>query len=107
MTSSFQREFHRVHTLFVDKERTQSLLGRRFPVTLALFLSLINYARQHGYDGILAVSSHPMLHIIKSSGWNVTLLKTGMSEKNEPVHLLLGHVDRQSQEALKHRIFKS
>ncbi|AVN48600.1 TPA: acyl-homoserine-lactone synthase [Serratia marcescens] len=91
---------------FVDKERTQSLLGRRFPVTLALFLSLINYARQHGYDGILAVSSHPMFHIIKSSGWNVTQLKTGMSEKNEPVHLLLGHVDRQSQEALKNRIFK-
>ena len=53
-------------------------------MTLALFLSLINYARQHGYDGILAVSSHPMLHIIKSSGWNVTLLKTGMSERTSP-----------------------
>jgi len=90
---------------FVDKERTHSLLGRRFPVTLALFLSLINYARQHRYDGILAVASHPMLHIIKSSGWNVSLLETGISEKNEPVHLLLGHVDDKSLEALKARIF--
>ncbi|OJT40560.1 acyl-homoserine-lactone synthase [Serratia plymuthica] len=90
---------------FVDKERTHSLLGRRFPVTLALFHSLINYARQHRYDGILAVASHPMLHIIKSSGWNVSLLETGVSEKNEPVHLLLGHVDDKSLEALKARIF--
>ncbi|CAO95999.1 acyl-homoserine-lactone synthase [Erwinia tasmaniensis] len=89
---------------FVDKERTHTLLGRRFPVTLVLFLSLINYARQHHYDGILAVASHPMLHIIKSSGWNVSLLETGISEKNEPVHLLLGHVDQESQEALKDRI---
>lgn len=91
---------------FVDKERTHSLLGRRFPVTMTLFLSLINYARQHHYDGILAVASHPMLHIIKSSGWNVTLLESGISEKNEPVHLLLGHADSESQEALKARIFR-
>ncbi|CCG88110.1 acyl-homoserine-lactone synthase [Erwinia piriflorinigrans] len=91
---------------FVDKERTHSLLGRKFPVTTVLFLSLINYARQHHYDGILAVASHPMLHIIRSSGWNVSLLKTGMSEKDEPVYLLLGHVDRESQEALKDRIFR-
>lgn len=89
---------------FVDKERTHSLLGRRFPVTLVLFLSLINYARQHHYDGILAVASHPMLHIIRSSGWNVSLLETGISEKDEPVHLLLGHVDQESQEALKDKI---
>lgn len=90
---------------FVDKERAHSLLGRRFPVTMVLFLSLINYARKHHYDGILAVASHPMLHIIRSSGWNVSLLETGISEKNEPVYLLLGHVDGESQQALKSRIF--
>lgn len=90
---------------FVDKERTQSLLGHRFPVTMVLFLSLINYARQHGYDGILAVASHPMMHIIRSSGWNVTVLATGISEKDEPVYLLLGHVDLESQKQLKTRIF--
>lgn len=66
---------------FVDKERTHSLLGRRFPVTLALFLLLINSVRQYRYDGILAVTSHPMLHIIKSSGWYVSLPETGISEK--------------------------
>jgi len=54
-------------------------LGRRFPITLALFLSLINYARQHRYDGILAVIA--VLHIIKSSGWYVSLPETGISEK--------------------------
>ncbi|MBW7982992.1 acyl-homoserine-lactone synthase [Enterobacillus tribolii] len=92
---------------FVDKERTRLLLGRRFPVTRVLFLSLINYARQHHYDGILAVASHPMMHIIRTSGWNVSVLETGISEKNEPVYLLLGHVDPESQEALKTRIFSN
>ncbi|KFK92272.1 MULTISPECIES: acyl-homoserine-lactone synthase [unclassified Serratia (in: enterobacteria)] len=90
---------------FVDKERTHSLLGRRFPVTMALFLALVNYARQHHYDGILAVASHPMMYIIKRSGWNVSVLETGFSEKNEPVYLLLGHVDLESQKVLKSRIF--
>lgn len=90
---------------FVDKERVNLLLGKRYPVALVLFLSLINYAQRHQYDGILAVASHPMMHIIRRSGWNVTVLKTGMSEKNEPVYLLLGHADAASQDALKARIF--
>ncbi|MNJ73394.1 Acyl-homoserine-lactone synthase [compost metagenome] len=89
----------------MDKERTHSLLGRKFPVTMALFLSLINYAQQHHYDGILAVASHAMMHIIRTSGWNVTVLETGVSEKDEPVYLLLGHVDSESQRKLKAKIF--
>ncbi|WP_054180370.1 acyl-homoserine-lactone synthase [Trabulsiella odontotermitis] len=89
---------------FVDKDRVSEFLGKRYPVTLVLFLSLINYARRHHYDGILAVASHPMMHIIRRSGWNVTVLKTGMSEKEEPVYLLLGHTDPASQTALKDRI---
>ncbi|KNC91962.1 acyl-homoserine-lactone synthase [Trabulsiella odontotermitis] len=89
---------------FVDKERTSLLLGKRYPVTLVLFLSLINYAQRHHYDGVLAVASHPMMRIIRKSGWNVDVLKTGMSEKNEPVYLLLGHADPASQKALKDRI---
>lgn len=90
---------------FVDKERANLLLGKKYPVALVLFLSLINHAQRHQYDGILAVASHPMMHIIRRSGWNVTVLKTGISEKNEPVYLLLGHADFASQEALKARIF--
>lgn len=89
---------------FVDKERTHSLLGGKYPVTMSLFLSLINYARERRYDGILAVASHSMMAIIRRSGWNVTVLEIGMSEKNEPVYLLLGHIDTQSQDKLKAKI---
>lgn len=89
---------------FVDKERTHSLLGGKYPVTMSLFLSLINYARDRHYDGILAVASHSMMSIIRRSGWNVSVLEIGMSEKNEPVYLLLGHIDAQSQEKLKAKI---
>lgn len=89
---------------FVDKERVNALLGNRYPVTQVLFLSLINYARRHHYDGILAVASHPMMHIIRRSGWNITVLKKGVSEKNEPVYLLLGHTDKESQKKLETRI---
>ncbi|POT56327.1 acyl-homoserine-lactone synthase [Citrobacter amalonaticus] len=90
---------------FVDKERANLLPGTRYPVALILFHTLINYAQRHHYDGILAVASHAMMHIIRRSGWNVTVLKKGISEKNEPVYLLLGHTDEASQQALKTRIF--
>lgn len=86
---------------FVDKERVNHLLGKNYPVSRVLFLSLINYAQRNHYDGVLAVASHPMMHIIRRSGWNVTVLKKGMSEKNEPVYLLLGHTDTMSQRQLK------
>jgi acyl homoserine lactone synthase len=89
---------------FVDKDRASLLLGKTYPVTPMLFLSLINYAQRHHYDGVLAVASHPMMRIIRKSGWNVTVLKTGMSEKEEPVYLLLGHTDPASQTELKARI---
>ena len=91
---------------FVDKERAKILAGQRLPVTRILFLALINYGRQHQYDGIIAVASHSMMQIIKKSGWKVTLLKTGGSERSEPVYLVLGHVDESSQQAMKTAILK-
>lgn len=92
---------------FVDKERTHSHLGGKYPVTMVLFLSLINYARRHHYDGILAVASHSMMSIIRRSGWNVTVLDIGTSEKEEPVYLLLGHIDTQSLEKIKAKALKA
>lgn len=89
---------------FVDKKRAKTLAGPRFPVTKVLFMALINFARQHHYDGIIAVASHPMMQIIKNSGWRISLLETGQSEKDEPVYLVLGHVDDESLHALKTRI---
>lgn len=89
---------------FVDKERTSLLSGKRYPIAQVLFHTLINYAQRHHYDGILAVASQGMMHIIRRSGWKVTVLKKGLSEKNEPVYLLLGHADETSRETLKARI---
>ena len=92
---------------FVDKQRAKVLAGHRLPVTRILFMALINYARQHHYDGVIAVASHPMMQIIKNSGWKITLLETGQSEKDEPVYLVLGHVDEGSQQAMKAAIIKA
>lgn len=91
---------------FVDKQRSRVLLGQQYPVTNVLFLAIINFARQHGYEGIIAVASKPMLHIIKNSGWNTTLIETGYSETKESVYLILGHVDEESQKALKKKILE-
>ena len=91
---------------FVDKQRTKLLAGHRFPVTKILFMALINYARQHQYDGIIAVASHPMMQIIKNSGWKISLLETGKSEKDEPVYLVLGHADEGSQQAMKAAVIR-
>lgn len=90
---------------FVEKQRVK-VLGRGFPLTKILFMSLINYARQNRYDGIIAVASHPMMQIIKHSGWKVTILETGKSEKDEPVYLVLGHVDEGSHQAIRAAIIK-
>ena len=89
---------------FVDKMRTRNLLEYNFPVTKILFLSLLNFARKHQYEGIIAVASHAMMQIIEQSGWKITKLKTGQSEKGEPVHLLLGHIDDESCRKLKEEI---
>lgn len=35
-----------------------------------------------------------------------TVLETGVSEKDEPVYLLLGHIDLMSQKELKDRILR-
>ena len=53
---------------FVDKERAAEFLGKGVSVTHHLFLAMINYARKHGYDGILTIVSHAMMLIIKGQG---------------------------------------
>ncbi|MFC3396073.1 acyl-homoserine-lactone synthase [Brenneria rubrifaciens] len=92
---------------FVDRERARALIGNNNPVCLMLFLSMINYARNYHYDGIYTIVSRSMLTILKRSGWRLSVVGEGLSEKNENIYLLFLPIDCASQHALIERIVKS
>lgn len=90
--------------LFIDKERIQTLRLHQQPVSALLFLSMINYARKGGYDGIYAIISHPMRIIFQRSGWDISIVDTGCSEKNQNIYLVYMPVDDINQNRLLERI---
>ncbi|MEQ9919153.1 acyl-homoserine-lactone synthase CarI [Pectobacterium aroidearum] len=92
---------------FVDKSRAKDILGNEYPISSMLFLSMINYSRDKGYDGIYTIVSHPMLTILKRSGWGIRVVEQGLSEKQERVYLVFLPVDDDNQEALARRINRS
>nr|BBE36686.1 N-acylhomoserine lactone synthase ExpI [Pectobacterium carotovorum subsp. carotovorum] len=92
---------------FVDKSRAKDILGNEYPISSMLFLSMINYSRDKGYDGIYTIVSHPMLTILKRSGWGIRVVEQGLSEKEERVYLVFLPVDDENQEALARHINRS
>ncbi|QQG28620.1 acyl-homoserine-lactone synthase [Pectobacterium carotovorum] len=92
---------------FVDKSRAKDILGNEYPISSMLFLSMINYSRDKGYEGIYTIVSHPMLTILKRSGWGISVVEQGLSEKQERVYLVFLPVDDENQEALARRINRS
>ncbi|KGA32765.1 acyl-homoserine-lactone synthase CarI [Pectobacterium brasiliense] len=92
---------------FVDKSRAKDILGNEYPISSMLFLSMINYSRDKGYDGIYTIVSHPMLTILKRSGWGIRVVEQGLSEKEERVYLVFLPVDDENQDALARRINRS
>ncbi|MGB9095622.1 acyl-homoserine-lactone synthase [Erwinia sp.] len=86
--------------LFIDKERVQTQALSQQPVSALLFLSMINYARHYGYEGIYAIVSHPMYVIFKKSGWKVSVVEQATSEKQENIYLIFMPVDAGNQQTL-------
>lgn len=86
--------------LFIDKNRVQALALRQQPISALLFLSMINYARHYQYEGIYAIVSHPMYLIFKKSGWKISVVEQGLSEKKQNIYLIYMPVDKQSQQQL-------
>ncbi|EAT7031384.1 acyl-homoserine-lactone synthase [Salmonella enterica] len=72
---------------FVDKKRAVQLPGK-YPVSQALFLSMINWALKHGHDGIHTIVSRPMLTILKRTGWKITVIKEAFLNEREQIYLV-------------------
>lgn len=83
---------------FVDKERTRQLLGERYPISRALFLAMINWARHNAHSGIYTIVSRAMLTILKRSGWRFRLLKEGFLSEQERIYLVFVPTEQQDQE---------
>lgn len=92
--------------LFIDKERIKVLQLQQLPISLLLFLSMINYARNLSYEGIYAIVSHPMLIIFQRSGWQISVVEKGLSEKRQNIYLIHMPVDEHNQRLLIKRINK-
>ncbi|EFL92111.1 N-acyl-L-homoserine lactone synthetase invovled in quorum sensing [Candidatus Regiella insecticola LSR1] len=110
ITGTFYRYFNQINIpegnyiessrFFVDKERVQNMSCNQYPVSTMLFLAALNYSRKFDYEGILTIVSHAMFIIMKRSGWHLTVLEKGLSEKNEKVYLLCLPVDTENQNIL-------
>ncbi|CNH70220.1 N-acylhomoserine lactone synthase [Yersinia aldovae] len=89
---------------FVEKALARDIVGNNSSLSTILFLAMVNYARSRGYKGILTVVSRGMYILLKRSGWNITVLNQGESEKNEVIYLLNLGIDIDSQQQLINKI---
>lgn len=89
---------------FVDKSRVNKVNQKKYPISLMLFLSTINYSIKYNYEGILTIVSHAMLAIMHRSGWEFAIISQGTSEKNENIYLLQLPTDTVNQDRLIRRI---
>ncbi|AJW28910.1 acyl-homoserine-lactone synthase [Chania multitudinisentens RB-25] len=92
--------------LFIDKERIKGFHLQEHPISSILFLSMVNYAKSLCYQGIYAIVSHPMLIIFQRSGWQVSVVEKGFSEKRQNIYLIHMPVDEHNQHILIKRINK-
>lgn len=90
--------------LFVDKDRTRQYKINKYAISSMFFLSMIYYTRSYGYDGLCAIISHQMLIIFKRSGWNVSIINKGVSEKKEIIYLIIMPIDLDNTFLLKEKI---
>ncbi|MGK0603170.1 acyl-homoserine-lactone synthase [Yokenella regensburgei] len=73
---------------FVDKARVSLLPGKSVPVSQALFVAMINWARHNDYNGIHTIVSRAMLTILKRTGWKIDVLREAFLSKQERIYLL-------------------
>ena len=92
--------------LFIDKVKYREHKLNQYPLSLILFLSMINYARRFNYEGIYTIVNDAMLIIYKRSGWKVKVLEQGKSASDETIYLLFMPVDKLNQNKLTHQISK-
>ncbi|WP_392434586.1 acyl-homoserine-lactone synthase [Yersinia sp. HM-2024] len=91
---------------FVEKTLARDMVGNNSSLSTMLFLAMVNYARDRGHKGILTVVSRGMFILLKRSGWSITVLNQGESEKNEVIYLLYLGIDNDSQQKLIHKVLK-
>ncbi|HDL8012815.1 TPA: acyl-homoserine-lactone synthase, partial [Yersinia enterocolitica] len=91
---------------FVEKALARDMVGNNSSLSTILFLAMVNYARDRGHKGILTVVSRGMFILLKRSGWNITVLNQGESEKNEVIYLLHLGIDNDSQQQLINKILR-
>lgn len=73
---------------FVDKALARQQLGERYPISQALFVAMINWARHSNRSGIHTIVSRAMMTILKRSGWQINMLKEAHLSERERIYLV-------------------
>ncbi|MEA1064439.1 acyl-homoserine-lactone synthase [Erwinia sp. HR93] len=89
---------------FVDKHRAKAYLGDKYPISNALLLSMINYARSENLAGIYTIVSRAMVTILKRSGWPIKILKESRLKADEFIYLLYLPTDTNSQNIMARKV---
>lgn len=85
---------------FIDKNKVKELKLSNKPLCTMFFLVMIRYSMNFNYDGIYAIVSHSMLTVIKNSGWLISIVEEGRSEKTEKVYLIFMPTDQKNHQLL-------
>jgi N-acyl-L-homoserine lactone synthetase len=89
---------------FVDKARSNLLLGKHYPVSQALFLSMINWAQHNNHANIHTIVSRAMLTILRRSGWQITLIKEAYLNEKERIYLVRLPTGKDAQAHLAEKL---
>ncbi|WP_312239936.1 acyl-homoserine-lactone synthase [Pantoea sp.] len=84
-----------VTRLFIDKKKRTALELCDCPISKMIFIAMIKYCHANNCKGMYAIVSQAMFAIFKRSGWNIDMLKTGVSEKNEKIYFIYMPADEE------------
>jgi acyl homoserine lactone synthase len=100
---TIKNELIEVSRFFIDKEKMKSLKIEGYPLTLFMFIAMINHARNELAESMCAIVSAPMYAILHKTGWPAEIVQSGMSEKYKTIHYVTLPIDEKSTS----RLYKS
>ena len=80
---------------FVDKRRSKQYLGSSYPITLSLYVAMIDFLIKNGHDGFYTITSHSMIALLKRSAWHLKIIKVANISTDEKIYLIFLHSTKE------------
>ena len=100
---SIDGKYFEASRLFIDKNAVINAGVVNEPVSRLLLIAAINFCRTQNYEGIYTILTHAAYVLYRRYGWEIEVVETGYSEKNEKVYCALLPVDeKHTSQMFKH-----